>query len=637
MLIEFCSTTNLATLLLPLGKYRPFPTIEERSSWESLPEELRSHIIRRGEKYLDFGWPCLPAARYMDFYRNGNRSRYEDLYFERRNALGSMVVAECTENKGRYIDQIINGIWCICEETSWVLPAHCKVNGNIAGGQTQPLPDVNVHTIDLFSAETGALLSWIDYLMGNRLDAESPLIREHLRYAVETRILSPYINRDDIFWLGVNAPKGAVFNNWNPWCNSNCLAAVLLMEKDAEKRILGVQRAMESLDRFIGGYPSDGGCDEGPGYWCQAGGSLFDCLELLYGAAGGRINVYQDPKIKSIGSYIYKTHIHRDYFVNFADGDAKVRIPSELVYRYGCRTEDQQLSAMGSYAYHNGDKQDPYKLQFPSWHPMFRVLSAIFGSNVIMKDMKEAPYIRDAWFDGIQVMTARVQEGSCKGLYLAVKGGHNAESHNHNDVGNFIAYLDGAPLFIDVGVETYTARLFSARRYEIWAVQSSYHNLPEVREIQQKPGVNSRAEEVEYKNEADRASVTMNIASAYPREAGIVYWRRAFSLHRGSEAHIDIQDDFKLEEPSDRVVLYMMTPCSCRLDDPGRVAMTTSSGHNALLEYDSDVLKVYSEYIEIKDKKLGAVWGDHIYRLAFYAKKPVDQGKWVMKIKSDER
>jgi len=66
----------------------------------------------------------LTAVRFMDFGRDGNRSRYEALYFRRRSALGGLVLAECLENEGRFIDQIINGIWCICEESTWILPAH---------------------------------------------------------------------------------------------------------------------------------------------------------------------------------------------------------------------------------------------------------------------------------------------------------------------------------------------------------------------------------------------------------------------------------------------------------------------------------------------------------------------------------
>lgn len=64
----------------------------------------------------------------------------------------------------------------------------------------------------------------------------------------------------------------------------------------------------------------DAGCDEGPGYWGRAGGSLFDYLDLLYLATDGKINIYNEPLVRKIGQFIYKAWIHDDYYINFADG-----------------------------------------------------------------------------------------------------------------------------------------------------------------------------------------------------------------------------------------------------------------------------------------------------------------------------
>ena len=101
------------------------------------------------------------------------------------------------------------------------------------------------------------------------------------------------------------------------------------------------------------------------------------------------------------------------------------------------------------------------------------------------------------WLPGIQIMAARVREGSADGLYLAAQGGHNAESHNHNDVGNFIVYANGEPAIIDVGVETYTAKTFSPQRYDIWTMQSAYHNLPTVNGVMQGAGREFEARNVD--------------------------------------------------------------------------------------------------------------------------------------------
>ena len=112
-------TTALRRGLVSLGEFRPLPVYADRAGWEAIGEEQRRHFIAEGEKYLDYRWPTAPASWYMDFYRNGNRSRYQTLiYNERRDPLLALVAAECCEGKGRFIDDIINGVWTILEETT---------------------------------------------------------------------------------------------------------------------------------------------------------------------------------------------------------------------------------------------------------------------------------------------------------------------------------------------------------------------------------------------------------------------------------------------------------------------------------------------------------------------------------------
>ncbi len=94
-----------------------------------------------------------------------------------------------------------------------------------------------------------------------------------------------------------------------------------------------------------------------------------------------------------------------------------------------------------------------------------------------------------------------IKRGSARGLTVAAKGGHNDESHNHNDVGEFVVYCDGKPLLIDAGVETYSRKTFSPQRYEIWTMQSAYHNLPTIDGVQQAPGAAFAARDVTYSGE----------------------------------------------------------------------------------------------------------------------------------------
>jgi hypothetical protein len=151
---------QLADILVPREDYRPFPIADSRPEWQALSADLRQARIAAGEKYSGWQWPALPATRYMDYSRDGDRSRYETPYHARRNALADLVVAECVEGAGRFIDDIINGIWHICEETSWVVPAH-----NQWDGARDPLPDAAKPAIDLFAGGTAGLLAWTHHLL----------------------------------------------------------------------------------------------------------------------------------------------------------------------------------------------------------------------------------------------------------------------------------------------------------------------------------------------------------------------------------------------------------------------------------------------------------------------------------------
>jgi len=617
MLTQRFSQAAAAAHLIPLEDYRPYPRIEERAEWESLPEELRRLAVGHGEQSLAFDWPALTATRFLDFARTGNRSRYEQLYFERRRVLGRLVLAECVENKGRFVDQIVNGVWCICEESTWVVPAH---NGMSRSGQ--PLPDAFDPSVDLFAADTGALLSWVHYLVGSKLAAVSPIINERIRREVTRRILTPFLT-EDIHWMGF----GATVNNWNPWCTSNCLASALLIEADPDRRKAMVERVPTILDNWLRDYAPDGGCDEGPGYWNVAGGALFDCLELLRSATGGRLDVYDEPLIAEIGRYIMRVHISRDYFVNFADGNARLNADGCMIYRYGRRIGDDRLAAMGA----SGFRLSHSMLRTGGWYSFNRVLPEVFAWMELSRCDAGPPHLRDAWMPGIQVMTAREKGGTDRGLYLAAKGGHNAESHNHNDIGNFIVYADGRPMIIDAGVGAYTRETFGPNRYSIWTMQSAYHNLPTINGVMQSPGGQFRAKDVSYAANEGLTELSMDIAGAYRPEACVETWRRVFRLRRGPEACVEIVDEFSLEQPREVTITLLAAPKP--ETDEEDLIVREPDGAGVRVEFDSRQLSADIETVDITDERLRPLWGDALYRVLLRSKEPVDSGVWHLRIR----
>ena len=235
----------------------------------------------------------------------------------------------------------------------------------------------------------------------------------------------------------------------------------------------------------------------------------------------------------------------------------------------------------------------------------------------------------------MQLMAARDREGSSEGYFVAAWGSHNAQSHNHNDVGNAVVFVDGAPVLVDVGRPTYTAQTFSSRRYEIWAMQSAFHNLPTVNGQMQKDGLAFRAKDVVYKATADSAALAMNIAPAYPEAAGITAWIRTVLLQRGRE--VVISDGFTLRAPTRDMSLNLMTPCGVSETEPGtlRLECDRIGGKKGLVvfaRFNTRVQQAAVERIALDDRSLASSWGDHLNRIVLTPRETVQQGTWTLTI-----
>jgi hypothetical protein len=192
----FTSRWNEATLEKAIVQHwQPFPVYTSRAGWDSLPRNACENVIHQAESLIGEPYEFLPLTEYLGFVRDGNRSRYEKIYFGRRSQLLQVLTAECMEGKGRFTDDIINGVWAICEESTWCLPAHI--------GQAKGVPDAGQPVVDLFAAETAALLAFTDYLFGSELAKSSPLLEKRLRDEVHFRVLNRFLEKDDYPWMGL--------------------------------------------------------------------------------------------------------------------------------------------------------------------------------------------------------------------------------------------------------------------------------------------------------------------------------------------------------------------------------------------------------------------------------------------------
>lgn len=591
-----------------LKKFAPYATIDDHRAFCELDEEWRKETVSLGESFLHYEYPRIFATDFMDFSRTGNRVRFEDRFFARRRALDALVLAECVEDQGRFMDDIINGIFAICEESAWQLPPH---NSYFRDTPQLLLPDAVAPVLDLFACETGAILATACYLLKSRLDKISPFIVKRVHHELQTRILTPYLTQH-FWWMGNGKEP---MNNWTIWCTQNVLLSAFLSEQTPEINKQVFLKACRSADYFLEEYGTDGCCDEGAQYYRHAGLCLFNTLEILNAVTDHAFaDLYQEEKIRNIAGYILNVHIDDKYFVNFADCSPVAGRCSVREFLFALRTQNPAMAQFAAQDFVAGGI-DCLLLPFEN-NLYYRLQNGFTAAQIKAHCAPDCQVPHpDLFYPSTGLFIARDSS-----LYLAVKAGDNADSHNHNDTGSFTVYKNGQPFLIDVGVESYTKKTFSAQRYEIWTMQSAYHNLPTVNGVMQKDGEQYCASEVEYSFSDERCEIEMNLANAYPPEAGLRYYRRNAVLQKGKEIVIRDSFAFKGESglDSSSVVLSLMTyekPVSTPADS-GKICLAIGSLGTLLIT--SGALLAIEE-IPVTDARLQAAWEHELYRTLIQA------------------
>ena len=577
------------------SNFVPCPPASDRAAYEKLPVEEIDECLKTAAAYADFEFKEIPTTVFMEYVRNGNRSHFEDLNFSKRHALCPLIMAECIEHKGKYLDKIIEGIYSVCEETAWQLPAH---NSYIRDSAAYILPDITDPVIDLFAAETGAFLAMASYLLHDEFEAVSPFINKMIKAKLKERIYEPYINRH-FWWMG-NGDEPMC--NWTVWCTQNVLLSVFLNpDTDDSFRKEVFLKASKSIDCFLKDYGDDGCCEEGAHYYKHSALCLFNCTNILNAVSGGHFSsVFNENKIKNIATYIYNVNIHENYYFNFADCSA-------IIDRAGAR-EFLFAKAIGSNEMMRFAAKDylaPKDNVNEKELNLFYCFQSLFAAEEISSTDISTPLShKDIYYPSVGLFIAHDSHFS-----LAVKAGDNNDSHNHNDTGSVIIYKNGKPVLIDVGVETYSKKTFSDSRYEIWTMQSAFHNLPTINGVMQKDGAAFKATDVEYFLSDKICDIKMDIASAYPKEAGLSHYNRHVSLFKEKQIVIEDSVEFKKGDISDNsFFLSLMTSLKPAIQGNNIVLS------DAKLQILGDALISY-EVIPITDERLKWAWKDNLYRI----------------------
>ena len=612
----------------------PYPTYSDREGWNRLTGEYKSQIIKNGQKFLRYKWQVMTAMTYLEYEKSHDRSLFDSLE-ENTDALTGLMLAELAEGKGRFIPQIINGLYWFATMPSW----------NSSGSdcrdrvRNRMLPNPDFPLIALTSAARAPVVAAGLHFFSEELDKIDPSISKTVYNALEKLIFEPYLDKYRYLhgheWLGFGRyTHNHKVNNWNTYTNTHVILSYLLAERNQDRLLQALEQCARSIDCYLDYNKFDGACDEGPSYWNMAGGKVFEYAKLMYECTGGKFNILNDEQVRRIMAWKSKNYVTDGYIVAFGDGEAHGNGDHLLYFRIGQVMDMPEMSDFGVSMSASASKQEfSNKIRFKG--DIYRILESLRYHNDFAAAQKRALdnaggdwdkmmlQLREKavsfWYPETEHAYLRTKDG----WFLGVKGGHNNESHNHNDIGSGVFFIENCPILIDPGVATYGKDTFNDNRYKNWHIQSQWHNAPIINGQMQPEGK-------EFKATATACDVKKNvfatdIAKAYPAEADVLKWHRTWAL---SKKEMIITDDVALASRTGETIENFIT------DHPIYIEGQTVNGYQvkkgeaiiAATSFDEsnkvfvrmtfpEKMAVSVEKKVLDDKRMQKSWKQDVYRI----------------------
>ncbi|QAY60247.1 hypothetical protein ET475_09775 [Microbacterium protaetiae] len=590
----------LARLLVSPDAALPVPPAVERAVWDRAGAHDRASaagLLSRARADLAEPWPQPLAHDAARVHRDGDRATWEKAAFARQHRLTRLAVAAALTGEAAWIDEVADGVQLLCEQSSWCWPAHDDTfsrHGAVLATVTDPY-------LDLGAGEVAAQLAWLDQLLGTPLDEHYPGLRTRIRHEVRTRIIAPFVNRRDWHWIGLD---GHV-HNWNPWIHANVLVTALRLLDGADDGMLRAEviaLVIAGLDRYVAALPADGAVDEGYSYWWAGAARALEALDLLAHATDGALDALPAvPALRETVAFPHRCQLGDGWVVDIADGQARPSEPQpwDTLFRAARRVGDSEAEA---FARAHRDVRVSEALG------LGRTLRALTDGAWLAASPTPSPLPRDVWLPSTQVLLTRENGGSPFGLTLVAKGGHNDENHNHNDVGELIVCSDGVPVLVDAGRPTYTATTFGSDRYDIWTMQSTWHNVPQVAGTAQAAGAAFAARDVAVRIDDAAGALSLELVGAYPQPA-LLSWRRSMTLDRAAR-RVVVDDAWELADDAPAGTMIRMLVA-------GAVRLSSGVAHITPLAGASPVAVrweggIPARLIErpLEDPMLSEVWGE---------------------------
>ncbi|EIP99792.1 Heparinase II/III-like protein [Opitutaceae bacterium TAV1] len=474
--------------------------------------------------------PSLKEEHWNAFRETGQRKVFERPYGQRIEWLVFNALAEGINDDGAKLAAIETGFAAILAEPSWCMSAHA-----MRGHRTWESARQDV---DLGATQRAWSLALLDYLLGKRL---APETRARLRSEARERVFTPYLERirardqRDWWWMRTS-------NNWNAVCHTGVLGAALLLLEDPAERA-EIAAAWEALAPvYLGGFADDGLCDEGIRYWNYGFGNYLLGAEMLRSATGGFLDPLAQPKIRRIAETGSRMEIGAGIWPAFGDTPLTAK-PSQWMLdfaatRFGIGKNSGETAGQWNWAkslpvwlFVNNAWAQTQEHQHRSDTPAPPI--SPLGSPVT------ALPLRDYFSDGGALICRSVPDASV--FSVALKGGHNAQSHNHNDLGSFTLVCNGAAILSDLGSDTYVKDTFGPKRYTSGVMNSFGHPVPRVAGQLQRTGKTAVAKILRADFSDVRDTWEIDLTSAYDVPA-LERLTRTFVFTRADGGRLEIVD-----------------------------------------------------------------------------------------------
>jgi hypothetical protein len=493
----------------------------DRAAWESIgARKVLGGVVAQAEGLLQKEFPKWDDAAYLDFSKTGRRPPGEAMLRARHEWLYPLVMAECLENRGRFLDRINMVLDEYAGERTWTLPAH---DADLKCFNRQ------AYQVELASADFANDLAQTLYLLGNGI---KPQTRKRVMDALEQRIFAPVrasvTTGKGNWWLTAKM-------NWNAVCLRGVTGAALSVLPDRDDRALFAAIGEHYSQYYMQGYGEDGYCTEGAGYWDFGFSNYIMLREQLLQSTGWKIDLFANPKVRNVALFGVRIVLEDGGAPPFGDCHFGAK-PDAGIISYCNRVLGLGLKGFNTPNVRAGVAARCMNI-FPNSATQARPAAAQ-SSDVGLR----------TYFDKAGVLICRPAPGSACRLGVGIKGGGNT-THSHDDVGSFaIALGDEQPVGDPGGPSFYERGTFGPKRHTYKLINSFGHPVPLIAGQLQVDAtkIHPKILGTHFTDSEDLIRIDLTTAYAVPELKQLV---RTMRFNRQGAGSVTIEDRYVFSSP----------------------------------------------------------------------------------------